>query len=54
LTTSGVRRGFPPPGGSKQVRQAMSQYLPWLIGGVIIAIAIAALLYLRMSQVESD
>jgi uncharacterized membrane protein len=32
----------------------MEQYLPWLFIALAVALVIAALLYVRMSQVESD
>jgi predicted outer membrane lipoprotein len=35
-------------------RCSMNHYLPWLLGGLAAAMVIAALIYARMSQVESD
>ncbi len=32
----------------------MGGYLPWLVVGLAVALVIAAVLYVRMSQVESD
>jgi hypothetical protein len=32
----------------------MEQYLPWLFTALGVAVVIVALLYARMSQVESD
>ncbi len=32
----------------------MEQYLPWLFIALVVALVIAGLLYIRMSQVESD
>jgi hypothetical protein len=32
----------------------MIHYVPWLLLGLAIALVVAALLYARMSQVESD
>jgi hypothetical protein len=32
----------------------MGQYLLWLVAGLAVALPVAALLYARMNQVESD
>jgi hypothetical protein len=32
----------------------MGQYLLWLVAGLAVALLVAALLYARMNQVESD
>ncbi len=32
----------------------MEQYLPWLFIALVVALVIAGVLYIRVSQVESD